>query len=309
MLQYRQLRYFVAVVEAGSISRAATTVHVAQPALSQQIADLEERVGVALLLRTPRGVRPTPAGEAFFHEASAILRRMSQLPGLLLESTGQLQGTVRLGLVASLAPALVGLVFEHFRSELPDVNLVCSDGNSEALSARVQAHAIDLALAFEDELVVAHVRKPVFMQRLFLIGNDVAKISRPSISLEEVAKLPLVLPSRPGNRRQVVDRAFAEHKLVPNIVVETEDFASELSAVRAGLGNTIMNIGDLPAGGFEGLSPPHPVEPALYMTCSIISNSDSTLTAAAEAVQSSLIEVVRKFIKQTKRRGARLMEA
>ena len=308
MLHYRQLRYFVAVVEAGSISRAAATVHVAQPALSQQIADLEDRVGISLLLRTPRGVKPTPAGDAFYQEAAAILQRMGQLSGLLREATGQVQGTVRLGLVASLAPTLVGLVFEHFRSELPDVNLVCSDGNSEALSARVQAHAIDLALAFEDELVAAHVRKPVFMQRLFLIGNDVAKFSKPSVSLEEVSKLPLVLPSRPGNRRQIVDRAFSERKLIPNIVVETEDFASELSAVRAGIGNTIMNIGELPAG-FEGLPQPLPLEPAVSMTCSVISNSDSSLTTAAEAVQSSLIEVVRNFVKRTKRRGARLMEA
>jgi LysR family transcriptional regulator, nitrogen assimilation regulatory protein len=308
MLQYRQLRYFVAVVEAGSISRAASTVHVAQPALSQQIADLEERVGISLLLRTPRGVKPTPAGDAFYQEAAAILQRMGQLSGLLREATGQVQGTVRLGLVASLAPTLVGLVFEHFRSELPDVNLVCSDGNSEALSARVQAHAIDLALVFEDELVAAHVRKPVFMQRLFLIGNDVAKFSRPSVSLEEVSKLPLVLPSRPGNRRQIVDRAFSERKLIPNIVVETEDFASELSAVRAGIGSTIMNIGELPSG-FEDLPQPLPLEPAVSMTCSVISNSDSSLTTAAEAVRSSLIEVVRNFVKRTKRRGVRLMEA
>lgn len=309
MLQYRQLRYFVAVVEAGSISRAAAAVHVAQPALSQQIADLEERIGIDLLLRTPRGVKPTPAGEAFFKEASAILQRMNQLPSLLREATGQVQGTVRLGLVASLAPALVGRVFEHFRSELPGVNLVCSDGNSEILSARVQAHAIDLALAFEDELVAAHVRKPVFMQRLFLIGSDVAKISKLSVSLQEIAKLPLVLPSKPGNRRQIIDRAFSAHKIAPNIVMETEDFASEMSAVRAGIGNTVMNIGELPEGGFEGLPEPHPVEPALYMTCSVISSSDSALSIAAEAVQSSLVEVVRDFVKQTKRRGARLMEA
>jgi LysR family nitrogen assimilation transcriptional regulator len=233
---------------------------------------------------------------------------MGQLSGLLREATGQVQGTVRLGLVASLAPTLVGLVFEHFRSELPDVNLVCSDGNSEALSARVQAHAIDLALVFEDELVAAHVRKPVFMQRLFLIGNDVAKFSRPSVSLEEVSKLPLVLPSRPGNRRQIVDRAFSERKLIPNIVVETEDFASELSAVRAGIGSTIMNIGELPSW-FEDLPQPLPLEPAVSMTCSVISNSDSSLTTAAEAVRSSLIEVVRIFVKRTKRRGVRLMEA
>ncbi len=77
MLQYRQLRYFVAVVEAGSISRAAGVVHVAQPALSQQIAELEDRIGTKLLLRTPRGVKPTSAGEVLFREAALILRKMS----------------------------------------------------------------------------------------------------------------------------------------------------------------------------------------------------------------------------------------
>jgi LysR family nitrogen assimilation transcriptional regulator len=309
MLQYRQLRYFVAVVEAGSISRAAATVHVAQPALSQQIADLEDRVGVSLLLRTPRGVKPTPAGEAFFREASSILQRMSRLPNLLRETAGHVQGTVRLGLVASLAPVLVGLIVEHFRLELPEVNLVCSDGDSESLSARVQAHSIELALAFEDELITAHVRKPIFMQRLFLFGNDVAKISKPSVSLEEAAKLPLVLPGKQSNRRQIIDRAFAENKLTPNIIAEADSLASELSAVRAGVGNTILNIGEWPAGEFEAFAQPLPLEAALSMTCSVISSSDSSLTAAAEAVQTSLIEVVRGFVKRTKRRGARLMEA
>ena len=91
-------------------------------------------------------------------------------------------------------------------------------------------------------------------------------------------------------------------------MVETEDFASELSAVRAGIGSTIMNIGELPSG-FEDLPQPLPLEPAVSMTCSVISNSDSSLTTAAEAVRSSLIEVVRNFVKRTKRRGVRLMEA
>ena len=65
-MQFRHLRYFVKIVEAGSFSRAAATIHVAQPALSQQIADLEDRMGVPLLQRTPRGVRPTPAGEVLY---------------------------------------------------------------------------------------------------------------------------------------------------------------------------------------------------------------------------------------------------
>jgi DNA-binding transcriptional LysR family regulator len=81
IMQLRHLRYFVRIVEAGSFSRAAATIHVAQPALSQQIAELEEELGVSLLHRSTRGVRPTAAGETLFREAAAILQQMEQLPG------------------------------------------------------------------------------------------------------------------------------------------------------------------------------------------------------------------------------------
>ena len=80
-MQFRQLRYFVKIVEAGSFSRAAATIHVAQPALSQQIAELEERLGLKLLQRSARGVTPTAAGEVLFREASSILHQLDQLPG------------------------------------------------------------------------------------------------------------------------------------------------------------------------------------------------------------------------------------
>ena len=239
-------KIFVAVVEAGSISRAATTVHVAQPALSQQIADLEERIGVQLLLRTPRGVKATSAGETLFREASLILHRMDKLPGMLKSAIGETQGTVRLGIVASLAGPLVGVIVEHFKSELPQVNLICSDGDSGSLVARVQSHALDLALVFEDELVSAHSRTPIFSQQLFLIGKDAGKFRKPHVSLEELVGIPLVSPSGQRNRRQLIDRAFAARKLVPTIAVEADNLSSELSAVRAGVGNTILNVGETP---------------------------------------------------------------
>src|ERR1700754_1214901 len=83
LMQFRQLRYFVKIVEAGSFSRAATVVHVAQPALSQQVAELEERLGVTLLQRSARGVLPTAAGEILYKEASALLHQLDQLPGIV----------------------------------------------------------------------------------------------------------------------------------------------------------------------------------------------------------------------------------
>ena len=306
-MQFRQLRYFVAVVEAGSISRAATTVHVAQPALSQQIADLEERIGVQLLLRTPRGVKATSAGETLFREASLILHRMDKLPGMLKSAIGDTQGTVRLGIVASLAGPLVGVIVEHFRSELPQVKLICSDGDSGSLVARVQSHALDLALVFEDELVSAHSRTPIFAQQLFLIGKDAGKFKKPHVSLEELVGIPLISPGGQRNRRRLIDRAFAARKLVPTIAVEADNLSSELSAVRAGVGNTILNVGELPAG-LESFSPPVPIKPPLFMTCCAIFNSDTALSAATEAVRGSLIKVVKQFITTTKRRGAKVID-
>ena len=306
-MQFRQLRYFVAVVEAGSISRAATTVHVAQPALSQQIADLEERIGVQLLLRTPRGVKATSAGETLFREASLILHRMDKLPGMLKSAIGETQGTVRLGIVASLAGPLVGVIVEHFKSELPQVNLICSDGDSGSLVARVQSHALDLALVFEDELVSAHSRTPIFSQQLFLIGKDAAKFKKPHVSLEELVGIPLVSPGGQLNRRQLINRAFAARKLAPTIVAEADNLSSELSAVRAGVGNTILNVGEIPAG-LESFAPPVPIKPPLLMTCCAIFSNDTALSAATEAVRASLIKVVKEFIGKTRRRGAKVID-
>src|SRR6202044_305503 len=100
-MHYRHLYYFVRIVEAGSFSQAARTIHVAQPALSQQIAELEASLGIPLLQRSARGVRPTVAGEKFYEEASSILRRLDNLPGLIRSSTGEIHGTVSVGMPAS----------------------------------------------------------------------------------------------------------------------------------------------------------------------------------------------------------------
>ncbi len=307
-MQYRQLRYFVKIVEAGSFSRAAATIHVAQPALSQQVAELEEEMGLKLLHRTPRGVQPTPAGEVFFERASSILRRLDELPGILKSSTGQIAGTVSLGIVASLAEVLIGPIVEHFKSTLPKVMLKCSDGDSKTLGARVQAHQLDLAVIFEHELVPAFSRTPMFSQRFYLIGKGLPGKPRSSISLDEIAKLPLVLPGEHNERRRVIDRAFALSKLTPNVIAETDNLSSELSAVRTGVGHTILNVGQLTGNGYEPFTEPLIIEPPISMTCSIIASGDFNLSGAGEAVRASIVQLIRSFIKTSKRPGAELID-
>jgi LysR family nitrogen assimilation transcriptional regulator len=306
-MQYRQLRYFVKIVEAGSFSRAASTIHVAQPALSQQVAELEEKVGLKLLHRTPRGVVPTPAGELLFERASSILRRLDELPALLKSSTGEIAGTVSLGIVASLAEDLMGPIVERLGPTHPKVMLKCSDGDSESLCARLQGQKLDLAVIFEQEFVPAFSRTLLFSQRFFLIGKTLPGKARSSVSLDEIAKLPLVLPGTYSERRRIIDRAFAEANLSATVVAEADNLSSELSAVRTGIGHTMLNLGELSGPIAAALAKPVIIEPPITMTCSIISSGDFNLSGAGEAVRILVADVIRSFIKTTKRVGATLV--
>jgi LysR family nitrogen assimilation transcriptional regulator len=199
-MQFRQLRYYVKIVDAGSFSRAAALIHIAQPALSQQIAELECRLGVSLLQRSARGVRPTAVGEILYREASAILRQLEQLPGIVQSSNGVAQGTVSVGLASLLGPALVGGFVEACRSSLGKVNLKLSVSDSAVLRGKLSSQSLDLALVFEDDLDSAFARQPLYRQRLYLFYPQAMAVGS-CVSLADLATLPLILPSPPNLAR------------------------------------------------------------------------------------------------------------
>src|ERR1700753_2434525 len=168
-MHYRHLYYFVKIVEAGSFSQAARTIHVAQPALSQQIREFEASLGIPALQRSARGVRPTVAGEKLYEEPSSLLRRLENLPGLIRSSTGEVQGTVSLGMPASLSTTLVGPFIAACRAAHPKIALKFIDGDSEFLREEVEKSRLDLALAYEDEFFPVVLRQPLFRQHHYLI--------------------------------------------------------------------------------------------------------------------------------------------
>src|ERR1700727_3727428 len=170
-MHYRHLYYFVRIVEAGSFSQAARTIHVAQPALSQQIAELEASLGVPLLQRSARGVKPTAAGQKFYDEASSILRKYENLPGLVRSSSGKVEGQVGLGMPASLSTTLVGPFIEACKADYPRVTLKFIDGDSEFLREEVEKGRLDLAFASEDEFFPVLLRQLLFRKKHYLLSR------------------------------------------------------------------------------------------------------------------------------------------
>ena len=299
-MQFRQLRYFVKIVEAGSFSRAATLIHVAQPALSQQIHELEERLGVTLLQRSARGVSPTVAGELLFREATSILHQLDQLSTIVRSGSGEAEGTVSVGLASSMAPILIGPLLEQVKTTLPKVNLKLSDDDSGSLQAAVGANNLDMAVVYEDVFVSNFARRPMLRQRLYFVSRtSFFENGAATASLEQIAKLPLVLPGLPNGRRELINRVFAGRGLSPNVVAETDTLSSELLAVRSGVASTILPIADRATFEHNGFVEPLLVEPPLFLTCSVITSSDFPLTHAGEKVREMLIEFLRMRLRDT----------
>jgi LysR family nitrogen assimilation transcriptional regulator len=305
-MQLRHLRYFLRIVDAGSFSRAAATIHVAQPALSLQIAELEEELGVTLLHRSARGVRPTTAGEALYREAAFIIQRMEQIPGKVRSSCGEIQGAVNLGMNSTLASFLAGPFMDACRTALPRVPLRFITGHSLLIASRMEARTLDLGVVFEDETeeMPGFLRQRLFHQSLFLIGHGLPIGGRTEISLAEVAQLPLVLPAYPNVARRVIDHAFNVAGLLANVAAEADAMFSLLSAVQSGLGSTIIPKGDLSdIPGYEKVRP-LPIQPPIYLTASILIQRDEPLTSAAEAVRDLFTRFVARHLTESPRAGA-----
>jgi LysR family transcriptional regulator, nitrogen assimilation regulatory protein len=297
-MQFRQLRYFVKIVESGSFSKAASVIHVAQPALSQQVAELEERLGVLLLQRGARGVRPTAAGEILYKEASAILHQLDQLPGIVRSSSGEPEGAVSIGFVSSLAPKLVGGILEECHAIMPKVTIRISDDHSLGLESKIAAGSVDLAILYEDEFVTPLTRKPLFIQSMYLIARLPLPGRRDVISLEQLAEIPLVLPGPTNGRRVLIERMFADAKLKPNVALEADSLASEMWAVRNDVGYTILPVGDMSHFGPDAFAKPLLIEPAMRLTCSIVYSSDLPLTRAGEMLRDFLVGFVQRRVRK-----------
>lgn len=247
-MELRQLRYFVRVVELGSISGAAADLGLVQSALSQQISRLEGELSTRLLRRTSRGVAPTEAGLAFFREAQLALRHADQ--AVRAAQQARLSGSVTIGLAPTTAAVLGLPLMQQMRSRYPDVRLHMVEGMSGHLTAMLNARELDLAVLFDtrvdlDQQAGDHRWQvvPLLEEQLFLIRRrapGAAAGRAPPITLADLGDEPLILPTRPHGLRSTLDKSFAAARAHPRIALEIDSLAMVMAAVEAGLGSTLQ---------------------------------------------------------------------
>src|SRR5258706_840292 len=201
-MELRQLRYFVRIVDLGSLSKAASDLYVAQPSLSKQIAALEGELKTKLLVRSSRGVTATDTGLAFYRQAQSLLRQIARIPDEMRSAEGSPTGVVALGMPFSasniLAPALVGAV----RARMPGIRLAITQEGSGQLESLLPSGRLDLSLLYERARPSRQIEeRPLLTEELYLV--TLAPSAKAEIKLAQAARNRFILPGPFNSTRHV----------------------------------------------------------------------------------------------------------
>lgn len=295
----RQLLYFVRIVEIGSLSRAAQALHVAQPALSQQMNRLEEELGVKLLLRSVRGVTPTEAGLAVYRQAQAILKQVDDTRLVALEASEGPAGTVTLGLPWTVSTPLGMPLLQQVKARLPAVRLEIIGGPSPVLASLLAEGKLELTVVFDDQASSGLEMRPVLNEPLYFIGPPNTLDSSRKMSIQEVAARPLLLLSRPNSIRERIEKALAEADLRAHVAAEINDAGLLLAAVKAGLGYSVV-----PACGVAEAQRSLEVDSVLLedktlrRTAFLCTSRLHTMSLAARHVYEILLELMESAVRE-----------
>ena len=240
MVDVRQLTYFISVIEAKSFTKAAEILHVAQPALSQQMQRLEQELGQKLMARHSRGVEPTEAGLRLLAHARAIIKSIDNATHDIRHFQDE-RGVVRLGMPRSLCETVGVELLRTWRQEHPHVSLTVTEQLSNTLTDWLIAGRLDLALTYspsDDRLFC----EPLLQEKLCAVmpprESGVRQLGE--VRFIDIAQKPLILHSPAYVNRQLIDVAAKYCSVRLNVAYEIDSIDLTLNMVEAGLGYTIQ---------------------------------------------------------------------
>lgn len=238
VMELRHLRYFLAVGEALSFTKASSQLRVAQPALSRQVQDLEEEIGVDLLKRSPRGVTLTAEGRLFLDLSRDLLQRADESVEQVRALARGHYGELHVGYAASPTVEILPPALAAFQKAFPRVNVLLHDGSRRELIDGLQSGALQLALM--PKAVVEGIEFETLRTYPFCVafapGHPFARLK--SVPLEKMAAEPLIGFVRKDypDYYSLMDGLFSPLGLKPRIALECDGASSLITAVESGRG-------------------------------------------------------------------------
>ncbi|NLY26629.1 MAG: LysR family transcriptional regulator [Alcaligenaceae bacterium] len=300
-MDLKRLEYFLLVADYGSFSRASSVIGVAQPALGRQVQRLEEDCGVRLLYRHGRGVSLTPEGELFAARVRPLLKKLAQATEGLNEAEQPLTGSITLGFTPTLM-TLMGLpMLLHMRKLAPALKLNFLTGYSGYVHEWLVDGRLDIAILHDARRSQHITVDPLASARLFLVSHpDLAAnaglLRKKSLPLNQLAGLPLALPSRSHGLRRTLDSATARLKIDLSVDYELDTLTLMKDIALSGIAHTVLALPAVVPEVMSGqLKATVLTSPSLETRLMIATSLNRPLTRAGRAV----LDQIRPVLQQT----------
>ncbi|KKB37107.1 LysR family transcriptional regulator [Bacillus thermotolerans] len=241
-MELRQIKYFIEVAKQEHVTEAAYRLHVAQSAVSRQIAKLEDELGVELFLREGRNVKLTFAGKIFLQHIETAVQEIERAKEAVEKYLNPEVGRIRLGFPNSLATKTLPRVISAFRTQYSDVGFDFRQGSNKDLRELVESGEIDLAFVSPVPEETAEIATEVFFSEKMrvLLPSHHPLAERESIDLRELASDSFVLFRKGYDLRKLVIEACEAVNFEPYVGFESEDIYTIKGLVEAGLGVSLL---------------------------------------------------------------------
>ena len=289
-MDLRQLRYFVAIVQSGSISRASLQLNIAQPALSLHIRNMEADLGVPLLFRTPQGVQPTEAGLILLRNAKTILAQFEQAEREIRGSSTEPTGEVRLGLPGTISQILGAPLVIAARERYPKITLRIAEAMSGYVLEWLRLGRVDLGLLFQTVEDRDLRSIALATETLVLFGPAEPKdgTTHPPegvpVPFATIAGLPLILPSPGHGLRDLIDQRAALLQVPVRTGIDIDAYPAIKTLVEQGLGYSILPVHAVQREITEGRLRSWPIDPPLLRTVHLVIPTNRPLSPAAKSI-------------------------
>ena len=292
-MDVRWLRYFIAVAEAGSFSKAARHLGVAQPALSRRVRQMEQELGVTLLVRTARGVSMTDDGERLRSMALGIMRQLDMLPQAIGANGPVVMGRVVIGIPTSASAVLSKPLLLAAMQQYPQIQIHLIESLSGYLDEWVQSGRLDMAILYDAvSRPNLHVER-ILREELWLVGAPAAlRGLEKGVRFRDLAKLPLILPGQAHSHRQLINRLALKHDVKVKVVAEVDSLQVSKGLVLEGSTFSVFARSALEpeiSSGVIGAVPIH--DPAIVRSVALARPVSRGYNRAAEEIAALCVNV------------------
>jgi LysR family nitrogen assimilation transcriptional regulator len=294
-LGLRQLRYFLAIADAGALSRAAESLNIAQSALSHHVAEIERTLGVKLFDRKPRGVGLTAAGHRLREHANSILSALDKAEQDVRTFTDAASGPVSLGLSHTAIAVIALEVMQAVQTRCPAVHLTLSEGLSPTLIRLVSSGSLDMALAYNPPKDSRLATEALLAEDMYLVGRPelIGKSSSP-IAFSSIPQGKVLGLNPVPASRAIIQTQILRNQIASSPTLEIDSLIALRQALENGLGCAVLARATVREElEQKRLHARRIVRPSVTRTLAVVYLADRPQTRAFLEVRNAIVDVVR----------------